>query len=191
MPALTARYGKPDVIWGVYQFGEAQLPQWREFWRACDGDTAKCLEAAKDMGVSDPHNFVGALHRFLFYMWPGDVDLQKGGFGRQGQAKPKDFLSFMHKIADDHESEPMPKHWYQDLGVTHEQYVGILRAGNVVEPDNEEHLVAYINARIPDLGFKLYSSYLLFRAPRAKATVKKVRESLERVAAKLVAEIEN
>jgi len=179
MPQLTARYRtnrwRP---YGQYQFSEANRNQWEEFWRASDGDLQEVMKYAEAVKMKDPLNFAAALHRFLFWVWPGT------SFEKTAQAKPKSFAAYLQKIAEEHAAEPNDKHWYFKLGCTPSEYVRVLRLEGVDDAD-EEYLVTYVNARVPDLGFKLYESYHLLILPQAKATMQEVHENLRKVASEL------
>lgn len=192
---VTADRYKPNT-WrphGTYVFSEATRPMWEEVWRWADGDLVKLVKFAETNGKPDPHEWVAQLHRFLFYTFPGVAWLSRypqDGFPREaGRARPESFIAYCRQIADDHAEDPYERGWYKDRGVSADEFVRVLRLQNAEDDVPEEALVSHINSRIPDLGFRLREAYDLLTVPDSTAKITEVRQSLQRVAAGIRAEM--
>lgn len=195
MPELRARYGRPERPFGAYQFSEAERPRWEAFWRSVDGDCRRAYKYAKNAKLTNPQEFVGALHRFLFFVWPGfDFTKEADDSQKKTAARgPKDFRSYVLKVADEHFEEPLNKDWYLDHGCTRSSFVEMLRrVGNMAaedENDEDEFLVAQVNARVPELGHRLYEKYLLMVLPGAESP-EQIGQELLHIASAIEEELE-
>ena len=156
-------------------------------------ETIQTVRPCPGCGSTDRHPYVpGKFHMsecaHCGYPNPDGTD---PAFPQQGSvvitsAKPKSFLAFLRSIADTHDKEPMSKSWYMRYGTTPKKYIELLRLADIDDSgddaEDDEYLMRRVNARIPDLGFQLYESYLLLVAPKAKAKEKEVLETLTKVA---------
>lgn len=137
---------------GAYRFFEEYRPHWESFWETMGGDKEKILLWAEDANVEEPQEWYLGLFAFLFDHFPGDECLLR-------QAAKLDFGAFLAQIAEAHLTDPRPDQWYLDLGTTHSDYLRILEYAASIE--DAEQATAYIDARVPELGRKLYNEYIL------------------------------
>ena len=154
MPQLTAqKHGLGTTpIYNFYHFPEEHKANWEEFWKSNDGDLDKILDFAKKADIANPQEWVESLHIFLFDIFCGNPKLLK-------KASKAAFGPFLQKIVDNHKKEPKDRDWYIKRGVTKDSFVGIIE--RAAEINDIQHCVSFINARIKDLGFHLYSEYIL------------------------------
>lgn len=168
---VAQRY-KNDAPNNLYHFPQEHLEGWKAFWEAMDGDMDKILSWAKKAGVESPAEWFESLHRFLFDVFVGSPKLLK-------EASGKTFGEFLKQVAKNHVNDPKPRQWYSVRGVTRQGFVAALE--RAAEIPNIRQAVAYVNARILDLGFYLYSEYLLSKS-EGKSKLKSVASDLNKKA---------
>jgi hypothetical protein len=158
MPLLKAQKHKlmfdPPPA-GIYHFDEIHRIGWSEFWHEMKGDLDKVVDWAKKAEIEEPEAWVNELYKFLFGTYSGNMKLYVRG------AK-SNFSTFLAQTAANHINDPKDKWWYINRGITHQKFIGVMeRAADISEIRNA---IYFVNARIPDLGFKLYDEYLLSQA---------------------------
>jgi len=170
MPLLTAqKHGLgTQPVYNFYHFPEEHKANWEEFWKSNDGDLDKILEFAKKADIANPNEWVESLHIFLFDTFCGNPKLLK-------KASKTAFGPFLQKIVENHKKEPKDKGWYTKRGVTKDSFIGIVE--RAAEIKDIQHCVSFINARISDLGFYLYSEYILSKTSE-KSKIKSVASNL-------------
>ena len=147
---------------GIYKFVDKQRPQWEAFWREMEGDIDKIAEFAQKSEVPSPYNWVEQLHRFLFDTFSGDPRLMK-------YAAKKNFGEFLKQVVENHINDPRERAWYASKGVQKRDYISTLERASLFEKPDEA--IVFINARIIDMGAKLYSEYVLSKTPQSKEIV--------------------
>ena len=204
MAELQAQYRTHTNRWrpfGQYTFSEANRPQWTAIWEAAGGDLEKVVKYGKSAKYANPHEFAAALHRFLFWMWPESVEVQRGSYdvtrttdsGGTGvprppqfvaqSKRPTSFVGYLKTIAEQHEKEPEDRDWYHAKGITPAGFVQALRVAGKQKDVSDSAVISQVNARVPDLGYRLFEAYLLLTFPEAKPQLSQMRDNLRRVAA--------
>lgn len=160
MPLLVvAETYRKQIERNMYMFEPSHKSLWLAVWEEFDGEKEKLLEFAEEGGVSNPEDWVEELHRFLFSVYSSDCPTFK-------TAAKTDFASFLKVITEKHIKNPYEKGWYLARGVTERGFIQYLeRAALLEDPDLS---VKYLNSKIPDFGYKLYSEFLLARSPKKK-----------------------
>lgn len=175
----------------VYLFRDEARHFWETMWTAFAGKGEPIAEAvryAASIDISNPAEWAAQLHRFLFYVYPGDSWLMAYKPGDEIPPKEKraqvqqSFLSYLRSLADDHEMDPFPRRWYAQRGVTPEEFVRVLRLDGVEAGTDEMRIVDEIDAHMPWVGSHLREVYDLMRHPEMSTRVKQIRHDLERIA---------
>jgi len=156
----------------LYHFPYEHKEGWMTFWKAMEGDMDKILAWAKKAGVEGPAEWFESLHRFLFDVFSGNPKLLK-------EASGKTFGEFLKQVAKNHTTDPKPKQWYTVRGLTRSGFIGALE--RAAEISNLRQAIAYVNARVLDMGFYLYSEYLLSKS-EGKSKLKSVASDLNKKA---------
>jgi len=138
---------------GAYRFFEEYRPHWGSFWETMGGDKEKILLWAEDANIEEPREWYLGLFAFLFDHFPGDECLLRRA------AKPDSFGDFLAQVAEAHLANPRPDQWYLDLGTTRPNYLGLLE--HAANFEDTEQATVYVDARVPELGRKLYNEYIL------------------------------
>jgi hypothetical protein len=142
-----------------------------------DGDFDKIIKFAEDSKIECPNEWFESLHRFLFGIYYGDPKILKCG-----AFEDKGFKDFVKKTSEEHKKNPMDKYWYTVRGITKDNFIAMLeRACEVNDPRQS---VAFVNARVKDYGFFLYSAYLLSKT-KGKSEVKTQASKLNQQAYQL------
>jgi len=177
MPLLTAqkKCWTKQPPYNFYHFPEEHRAGWEKFWKEMDGDAEKVLDFAKKADIECPPEWFESLHRFLFGVFCGNPKLLK-------QAASKDFNTFVGQTAKNHQNEPKERDWYTIRGVTHPDFVAMLE--RAAEVKDVRQAVAFINARVKDFGFFLYSEYVLSKT-EGKSEIKSVASNLNKQAYEL------
>jgi len=174
MPLLTAQKhqwtGQPP--YNFYHFPDEHLAGWRKFWEEMDGDMDKILGFAETAGVECPNEWFESLHRFLFGIFVGDPKLLKC-------ASEDGFKAFLKKTSEEHKKKPMDKFWYSVRGITKNNFIAMMERAS--EINDVRQCVAFVNARVKDLGFFLYSAYLLSKT-KGNSEVKALASDLNKKA---------
>lgn len=174
MPLLTAQKHQwtKQPPYNFYHFPEEHKANWKTFWEEMGGDIDKILEFAKKADIEAPNEWFESLHRFLFSEFSGDAKLTKS-------AASKTFGAFLTEIAKRHQEDPKERNWYSLRGVTKHGFIAALE--RAAEINDLRQSVAYINARIKDFGFYLYSEYTLTKT-KQKEKIKSVASDLNKEA---------
>jgi hypothetical protein len=144
-----------------------------------DGDLDKIMDFAKTADIECPREWTESLHRFLFSVFAGDPKLLKS-------AADKSFGGFLSQVAANHQKEPLDRNWYVIRGITQSNFVAMLeRAANIKDV---RQAVAFVNARVRDLGFYLYSEYILSKTKNT-GEIKSVASLLNKEAYELESEV--
>lgn len=167
---LTAQKYKSLVneLYGNYIFPEEHRKGWMAFWEANNGDIEKILKFAKSADIVHPEEWADSLYVFLFGTFWGNPKLLI-------QASSKGFDSFLVQVAKNHENTPKTKAWYHQHGVTQAQFITAIQAASEIADLNQS--ISYVNARIPSLGFYLYSEFLLAKT-KQKDEIKSVASNM-------------
>ncbi len=177
MPQLTAQ--KHSWIrqppYNFYHFPEEHRKGWEKFWKEMDGDETKVLDFAKKADIECPCEWFESLHRFLFGVFCGNPKMLK-------HAASKDFKTFLGQTAKNHQNEPKERDWYTIRGITHPNFVAMLE--RAAEVNDVRQAVAFVNARVKDFGFYLYSEYILSKT-EGKSEIKSVASDLNKQAYEL------
>jgi len=181
MPLLTAqKHGLGmDIPYNFYHFPEVHKENWESFWESNDGDIDKILDFAKKADIAHPEEWLESLHIFLFDTFSGSTKLLK-------KASKGTFGSFITKVIGNHKKEPKDKHWYITRGVTKDSFIGILERAS--EINAIQHCVSFINARVKDLGFHLYSEYILSQTSE-KSKMKSVASGMRKESKEIIAQV--
>lgn len=174
MPLLTAQKHQwtSQPPYNFYHFPEEHREGWVAFWESMDGDMDKMLEFAKKASIEFPAEWFESLHKFLFDAYAGNPKLLR-------QSADKSFGGFLGDIAKNHQDNPKDKAWYTKRGVTKSQFISMMeRCAEITDP---RQAVAFINARIRDLGFYLYSEYTLSKT-KGKSKIRSVASELNKKA---------
>jgi hypothetical protein len=177
MPLLTAEKHQwtKQPPYNFYHFPDEHRAGWKVFWEEMDGDLDKILAFAKKAGIECPNEWYESLHRFLFLTFDGNVKLLKCGADTS-------FGTFLQKVRDNHFNNPKNKQWYTVRGITQNNFIAMLeRAADIKDV---RQVVAFVNARVKDLGFYLYSEFLLSKT-KGKSEIKSVASNLNKKAYKL------
>ena len=163
MPMLKAQqhpdmFGHPPA--GLYHFNEIHRDGWRTFWKEMDGDVDKILKWADAAGIEDSKIWYQELHKFLFDFYSGDTSLIRKA------AKGK-FVDYIAQVTKNHINDPKPGWWYNERGVNYEKFISILQRS--VDSTDERSVIYFLNARLVDFGFNLYSEYLLSKTGYEKS----------------------
>jgi hypothetical protein len=174
MPLLTAQKHQwtKQPPYNFYHFPDEHLVGWQKFWEEMDGDLDKILAFAEKASIECPCEWFESLHRFLFGTFAGDVKLLK-------TAAEKDFKAFLKQTAENHQKEPLSKEWYTVKGITQNNFIAMLE--RAAEITDVRQAVAFVNSRIRDLGFFLYSAYILSKT-KGKSEVKALASDLNKKA---------
>jgi len=181
MPLLTAQKHQwtKQPPYNFYHFPNEHKANWKSFWEEMGGDIDKILEFAKKADIECPKEWLESLHLFLFSEFSGNAKLVRS-------AAEKTFGSFLSTIAKQHQEKPKDRNWYSLRGVTQHGFISALeRAADI---NDLRQSVAYINARMIDLGFYLYSEYMLTKT-KQKDKIKSVASDLNKEAYKLETEV--
>jgi hypothetical protein len=143
----------------LYTFADEQKKGWLEFWKDMDGDRDKILDFAKKADVDNPEEWFNSLHKFLFDLFAGDVKLLR-------KAAKKSFGEFLAQVAENHVNDPKPTDWYYLKGLRQRDFVRVMEYASMM-PD-VRGAIAYVNARTPEYGAKLYNEWLLSKTPQNK-----------------------
>lgn len=176
----------------VYLFRDEARHYWERVWQALRGKSAtqdalvEAVKYAESVGKTNPAEWAAQLHRFLFYVYPGDSWLAGYKPGDELPAKSaqasKSFLDYLRDLADDHEMDPFPRRWYAQRGVTPEDFVRYLRLDGVSNDADEIRIVDELDAHMPWVGSHLREVYDLMRHPEMSGRVDEIRRDLERLA---------
>jgi hypothetical protein len=161
--------------YNFYHFPEEHRAGWQNFWESMDGDLDKVLAFAEKSDIECPCEWAESLHRFLFSIFSGDPKLLKN-------AADKSFGSFLSQVATNHQKEPKEKNWYTIRGITQSNFVAMLERASDIK--DARQAVAFINARVRDLGFYLYSEFILSKT-KGKSEIKSVASDLNKQAFKI------
>lgn len=174
MPLLTAEKHQwtKQPPYNFYHFPEEHRAAWQTFWKEMNGDLDKILDFAKKADIECPNEWYESLHRFLFLTFAGNVKLLKVGADTS-------FGAFLQKIRDNHVNDPKNKRWYTVRGITQNHFVAMLERATDIKDIRQA--VAFINARVKDLGFFLYSEFILSKT-KGKSEIKSVASDLNRKA---------
>jgi hypothetical protein len=177
MPLLTAEKHQwtKQPPYNFYHFPEEHRAGWQTFWEEMDGDLDKILEFAKKASIECPNEWFESLHRFLFLTFAGNAKLLKSGADTS-------FGTFLGKIRDNHSNNPKNKQWYTVRGITQNNFIAMLERASEIK--DVRQVVAFINARVKDLGFYLYSEFLLSKT-KGKSEIKSVASDFNKKAYKL------
>jgi len=180
MPLLTAEKHQwtKQPPYNFYHFPDEHRAGWKVFWEEMDGDLDKILAFAKKADIECPNEWYESLHRFLFLTFAGNVKLLKCGADTS-------FGTFIQKVRDNHFNNPKNKQWYTVRGITQNNFVAMLE--RAAEIKDIRQVVAFVNARVKDLGFYLYSEFLLSKT-KGKSEIKSVASDLNKKAYKLESE---
>jgi hypothetical protein len=180
MPLLTAEKHQwtKQPPYNFYHFPDEHRAGWKVFWEEMNGDIDKILDFAKSAGVECPQEWYESLHRFLFSTFNGNVKLLKIGADAS-------FGTFLEKIRKNHTNDPKNKQWYTVRGITQNGFIAMLE--RAAEIKDIRQAVAFVNARVKDLGFYLYSEFLLSKT-KGKSEIKTVASNLNRKAYNLETE---
>ena len=180
MPLLTAEKHQwtKQPPYNFYHFPDEHRVGWQTFWEEMNGDIDKILAFAKKAGIECPQEWYESLHRFLFLTFDGNVKLLK-------TSADTSFGTFLQKIRDNHSNNPKNKQWYTVRGITQNNFIAMLE--RAVDIKDIRQAVAFVNARVKDLGFGLYSEFLLSKT-KAKSEIKSVASDLNKKAYKLEVE---
>ena len=177
MPLLTAEKHQwtKQPPYNFYHFPDEHRAGWTVFWEEMDGDIDKILEFAKKADIECPAEWYESLHRFLFLTFDGNVKLLKCGADTS-------FGTFIQKVKDNHANNPKHKQWYTVRGITQNNFISMLeRAADIKDV---RQVVAFVNARVKDLGFYLYSEFILSKT-KGKSEIKSVASNLNKKAYEL------
>lgn len=181
MPLLTAQkhqwtYQPP---YNFYHFPEEHRIGWQTFWEEMGGDIDKILDFARAAKIDSPEEWFESLHIFLFSTFSGNPKLLK-------TAAKKDFGGFLQTVIKNHQDNPKQKQWYTVRGVTRDGFIAVLeRAADIKDL---RQAVAFINARVKDLGFHLYSEFILAQTS-ARSKIKSVASDLNKQAYEIECEV--
>ena len=177
MPLLTAEKHQwtKQPPYNFYHFPEEHRAGWQTFWEEMDGDLDKILAFAKTADIECPNEWYESLHRFLFLTFAGNVKLLKCGADTS-------FGTFLQKVRDNHFNNPKNKQWYTVRGITQNNFIAMLERATDIKDIRQ--VVAFVNARVKDLGFYLYSEFLLSKT-KGKSEIKSVASTLNKKAYKL------
>lgn len=181
MPLLTAqKHGLgTNTPFNFYHFPEEHKENWSAFWESNDGDLDKILDFAKKAGIERPAEWVDSLHRFLFDVFSGNPKLLK-------HASKGTFGTFLNKVVENHKKEPKDRNWYVVRGVTPDSFVAMLE--RAAEIKDTQHCVSFINARLKDMGFYLYSEFILSKTSE-KSKIKSVASRLMRQSRNIIEDV--
>jgi hypothetical protein len=156
-----------------YVFPEVHKGNWMRFFEAMDADEEKILSWAEKSDIKHPKAWYESLHKFLFDVYSGTPKLLK-------KAAKESFQAFLKDVRANHMKNPKPDYWYHhQQGVTLQRFVDVLQeAAELAEP---EQAISYINARMMNLGYHLYSEYILSKTDQYKK-VKHVASEMNREA---------
>lgn len=156
-----------------YVFPEEHKLQWIKFFDSMDADEEKIIDWAEKSDIAHPKAWYESLHKFLFDMYSGNPTMLK-------KAAKESFQSFLKEVRSNHIKNPKPEDWYHHkYQITINRFVDVLKeAAEVKQP---EQAIAYINARMMNLGYYLYSEYILSKTKEYK-NVKNVASELNRQA---------
>jgi hypothetical protein len=174
MPLLTAQKHQwtKQPPYNFYHFPEEHRAGWTIFWEEMDGDLEKIAEFAEKSDVECPCEWLESLHRFLFGTFSGESKLMK-------TAAEGGFPAFVKQTIKNHKDDPKERDWYSVRGITHDKFLGMLeRAAEIIDPRQS---VAFINARVKDLGFFLYSEFVLAKT-KGKSEIKSIASDLNKKA---------
>jgi len=177
MPLLTAEKHQwtKQPPYNFYHFPDEHRAGWQVFWEELDGDLDKILEFAKKADIECPNEWYESLHRFLFLTFDGNVKLLKCGADTS-------FGTFIQKVRDNHFNNPKNKQWYTVRGVTQNNFIAMLE--RAAEIKDIRQAVAFVNARVKDMGFFLYSEFILSKT-KGKSEIKSVASNLNKKAYEL------
>jgi hypothetical protein len=145
-----------------YNFAKEQTGNWITFWEEMDGDINKILEFAKESGIDNPQDWFDELHRFLFDVFSGNDKLLK-------KASKGQFKDFLAQVAENHVKNPKDLDWYYLKGTNPKEFIRVVEFASSFT--DQKQAVAYINARVPEFGAKLFSEYILSKAPHKNEIV--------------------
>jgi hypothetical protein len=143
----------------MYMFEPTHKAFWKDLWYEFDGDKEKLIEFAKEGGVSNPEDWFEELHRFLFSVYSSDCPNFK-------TAAKASFSTFLKNIVEKHIKDPYDKHWYLAKGVTERGFIKYLERAALLEDDDVA--AKFLNSKIPDFGYRLYSEFILMRSNKKK-----------------------
>lgn len=142
-----------------YVFPEQHKGNWARFYESMDGDQEKILAWADKAGIEHPKAWFESLHRFLFDIYTGTPAMLK-------KAAKENFGSFLKEVHSNHLKNPKPVTWYRAQGITPQRFIDVM--SEAAEIKQIEQAIAYVNARIMNLGYYLYAEYLLSKTDEAK-----------------------
>lgn len=174
MPMLTAQKHQwtKQPPYNFYHFPDEHLAGWKAFWEEMDGDTGKILDFAKTAKIECPAEWFESLHRFLFGVFYGEPLCLKTAAG-------KTFGDFIGQALKNHKEKPKEKDWYTVRGITQTNFVAMLERASEIKDIRQA--VAFVNAKVKDLGFYLYSEYILAKTT-GKSKIKSVAADLNKQA---------
>ena len=177
MPLLTAEKHQwtSQPPYNFYHFPDEHRAGWKVFWKEMDGDLDKILEFAKKADIECPKEWYESLHRFLFLTFDGNVKLLKCGADTS-------FGTFLQKVRDNHFNNPKQNQWYTVRGITQNNFIAMMERAADIKDVRQS--VAFVNARVKDLGFYLYSEFVLSKT-KGKSEIKSVASNLNKKAYKL------
>lgn len=142
-----------------YVFPEVHKENWAKFYESMDGDQEKILAWAEKSGIDYPKAWFESLHHFLFDVYTGTPAMLK-------KAAKENFGSFLKEVHSNHSKNPKPERWYHAQGITPRRFIEVMQeAAEIKQPDQA---IAYINARVMNLGYYLYSEYILSKTENNK-----------------------
>jgi hypothetical protein len=142
-----------------YVFPEVHKGNWAKFYESMDGDQEKILSWADKSGIEHPKAWFESLHRFLFDIYTGTPAMLK-------KAAKENFGSFLKEIHSNHMKNPKPDRWYHAQGITPRRFMEVMR--DAAEIKQTDQAIAFINARVMNLGFYLYSEFILSKTDEGK-----------------------
>ncbi len=135
-----------------YVFPEIHKYSWFKFFEAMDADEDKIIAWAEQADIKHPKAWYESLHRFLFDVYSGTPVMLK-------KAAKSLFSDFLLEVHGNHAKNPKPDYWYHQQQITSKRFLEVLEEAAAIE--GCEQAIRYINARIMNLGFYLYSEYIL------------------------------
>jgi hypothetical protein len=135
-----------------YLFPDKHKSGWMKFFEAMDADEEKIIAWAEKSDIEHPKAWYESLHKFLFDMYSGTPAMLK-------KAAKETFSAFLEEVASNHEKNPKLDYWYHNQQIKRQRFIEVLKEAAQFEDIAET--IRYINARMMNLGFYLYSEYIL------------------------------
>lgn len=143
-----------------YVFPEQHKGNWARFYESMGGDQEKILSWADKAGIEHPKAWFESLHRFLFDLYSGTAAMLK-------KAAKDNFSAFLKDIHTNHTKNPKPVSWYRAQGITPNRFLEVMKEASEIKQIDQA--IAYVNARVMNLGYYLYAEYILSKTDEAKS----------------------